>query len=79
MAKKKTASPPPPSKLSYEDAIEELERINEQIEDGQIGLEETITAFKRGKALAQRCSEVLDVAEQEVQQIGEEGSDDQGD
>ncbi len=76
MAKKKVTSPPPPSKLSYEEAIEELERINEQIEDGEIGLEETITAFKRGMALAKRCTEILDVAEQEVEQISE---DDGGD
>lgn len=55
--------------LTFEQAMEELEAIIERIERGEIGLEESLTQRKRGDALVKRCRDVLDAAEQELQQI----------
>lgn len=72
MAKKKRASKhasgPNPAELSFEEAIEELNDIIDQIEQGEIGLEEALRRRTRGDALIKRCRAILDVAEQELQQ-----------
>ena len=47
----------------------ELETINEKIERGEIGLEESLIEYRRGVALTKRCHAILDVAEQELKKI----------
>lgn len=72
MAKRSAESSPkltPPDKLSFEAAMEELESIIERIERGEIGLEDSLVQRKRGDALIKRCREVLDAAEQELEQV----------
>ena len=59
----------PVEKLSFEDAMGELERLVEQIESGEIGLEEAIKRYERGIALIQRCRSVLDSAEQRIAEL----------
>lgn len=66
MAKKKRDEPDDPEQMSYEDALAELEAINERIERGAISLEESLAAYRRGVALAKRCGSILDSAEQEL-------------
>ena len=68
-SKKKSETKPDPSQMTYEQAIAELESINEQIEQGTIGLEESLEAYRRGVALARRCGSILDSAEQEIKKI----------
>jgi exodeoxyribonuclease VII small subunit len=64
---KKTSSPV--EKLNYEQAYEELEEIIRLLETSQISLEEGISLFERGQALAKHCSALLDGAELRVQTI----------
>ena len=59
----------PVEKMTYEDAVSELEAIIERIEEGQIGLEESLEAYRRGAALIQRCRSLIDVAEQQVKKV----------
>jgi exodeoxyribonuclease VII small subunit len=49
--------------LTYEQARDELISIVAQLEDGQIGLEESMGLWQRGEALATHCSTWLDGAE----------------
>jgi exodeoxyribonuclease VII small subunit len=56
-------------KLTYEQAVEALESIIAQIEEGSIGLEESIAAYRRGTALIRRCKALLSHAEQEIETI----------
>lgn len=74
MAKKKSDERPEPQEMTYEQAIAELEAINERIEQGVIGLEESLAEYRRGVALAKRCNSILDTADQELKKIkpGEE-------
>lgn len=49
--------------LTYEQARDELISIVAQLEGGQIGLEESMTLWQRGEALASHCNTWLDGAE----------------
>ena len=58
---------PDPEEMRFEEATEELESIIERIEQGEIGLEESLAARRRGEALIQRSRAILDAAEQELE------------
>ena len=55
--------------LPFEAAVERLESIIERIEDGSVGLEETLGEYRRGHALLRRCRAILDGAEQEIRRL----------
>lgn len=59
----------PPEEMTFEQAVEALEAIIEQIEQGEIGLEQSVTAYQRGIALIKRCRAVLGRAEQRIEQL----------
>ncbi len=71
MAKTKTID-----KMTFEEAFQELESVVEQLEGGEIPLDDAIGLFERGQALSTRCSQLLDEAELKLKQLtpgGEEG------
>jgi exodeoxyribonuclease VII small subunit len=59
----KTADFPDIANLSYEQARDELIAIVAQLEGGQIGLEDSMSLWQRGEALANHCNTWLDGAE----------------
>ena len=65
-----------PSEMSFEQATEELEELIRRIEEGDIGLEESLAARKRGDALIKRCRSILDGAEtlSDLRGVGAVGS-----
>ena len=65
-----TKTPQPVEKLTYEQALVELEDIVARLEAGQAPLEEEMSLFERGQALAQKCASLLDKAELKVEQLG---------
>ncbi|MHC4080134.1 MAG: exodeoxyribonuclease VII small subunit [Planctomycetota bacterium] len=60
---------PDPDKMSFEQAIEELESIIGRIEQGKIGLAESLAEYQRGAALLKRCRGILEVAEQQIEKL----------
>jgi exodeoxyribonuclease VII small subunit len=65
-----TTTPPiPVETMSYEQALSELEEIVLALEDGQKPLEQAMSLYERGQALAQRCQNLLDTAELRVRQL----------
>ncbi len=64
-----SATGPSVEKLSFEKALAELEQLVEQIESGEIGLEEALKRYERGVALIKRCRTVLDSAEQRIAEL----------
>jgi len=62
----KKVTPPDPASMSFEDALEELEAIMTRIEDGDISLEDSVTAYARGEALLKACRTKLNAFEQKV-------------
>ncbi|RNC81694.1 MAG: exodeoxyribonuclease VII small subunit [Phycisphaera sp.] len=63
-------------KASFEAQMEELEALIEQIEAGEIGLEESIKAYERGVDLIKSCRGVLGQAEQRVEELSKKLQDD---
>lgn len=55
--------------LSFEDALNELEKIVRQIEDGRGKLDEAISAYERGVALKRHCESKLKEAQVKIEQI----------
>lgn len=62
------------SKLSFEEALAELEAIVKQLETGQGRLEDAIAAYERGAALRKHCEDKLAEAEAKVQAIVARGA-----
>ena len=62
----KTTDSPDIANLTYEQAREELISIVAQLEGGQIALEDSMTLWRRGEALATHCSTWLDGAEAQL-------------
>lgn len=59
----------PIENLSYEDAVRELEAILEKLETAQPSLEETLSLYERGQALAKHCAALLEQAELRIQTL----------
>jgi exodeoxyribonuclease VII small subunit len=57
------------SKMSFEDALAELEQIVRGLEGGQQKLEDAITCYERGAALRKHCETKLAEAEARVAAI----------
>ena len=52
--------------LTYEQAMEKLEQIVQKLEDGSLGLDESLKLFEEGTKLAAFCNESLTSAEQKI-------------
>ncbi|REL32066.1 exodeoxyribonuclease VII small subunit [Thalassotalea euphylliae] len=63
MAKKKLEN------LSFEEALGELDTIVQQLEQGELSLEESMAVFERGLKLSQLSQQKLQGAEQKVQML----------
>lgn len=55
--------------LSFEDALKELESIVQRLEQGQIKLDDAISAYERGAALKGLCERKLAEAKAKVERI----------
>jgi exodeoxyribonuclease VII small subunit len=55
--------------LSFENALAELEAAVRQLEEGNLPLTEAIALYERGMGLAQQCSDLLDGAQLQVEQL----------
>ena len=63
------ALPPDIAKLSFEDALAELEKIVRTLEDGRGKLEDSIKAYERGALLKRHCEAKLKEAQAKVDKI----------
>ncbi len=58
-------------KQTFEEALGELETIAEQIEKGEVGLEESIDKYERGMKLVKHCRDILTKAEHRIEMLQE--------
>jgi len=61
---------------SFESSLKELERIVEQLEAGDLPLEQSLELFEQGVRLSRECQRWLDEAEQKVEILikGDDGT-----
>lgn len=62
-----TLRPAGPLPQDFETALAELEGLAGRMNDGNLGLDESIALYQRGVALAQVCQRRLETVEQQVQ------------
>ena len=66
---KKSVESKAPEELSFEQALEELDGLVRKMESGELGLDDSIAAYRRGAALARHCQTRLTAAEQEIRKL----------
>jgi exodeoxyribonuclease VII small subunit len=66
----------PIEKMTFEEALAALEQVVDQLEGGQVPLEQSIALYERGDALKKHCDAKLGEAELKVEKIvaGGDGS-----
>ncbi len=62
-------------KLSFEEAVAKLTIIADEIENGEIGLEESITKYEEGMKLLSQCQDILTSAEQRIIKLRPDSAD----
>ena len=55
--------------LSFEQAMDELDQLVRRMESGELSLDQSIAAYRRGAELARHCQGRLAHAEQEIKQL----------
>ncbi|MGN6584432.1 MAG: exodeoxyribonuclease VII small subunit [Rhizobiaceae bacterium] len=55
--------------MSFEQALEALERIVDDLEKGDVPLDQSIRIYERGEALKKHCDALLKAAEDKVEKI----------
>ena len=53
-------------KVNFEEAIKKLETIANELETGDLSLDDTITKFEEGIKLSNQCTKMLDEAEKKI-------------
>ncbi|KJZ26251.1 exodeoxyribonuclease VII small subunit [Tritonibacter mobilis] len=59
----------PVEEMSFETAMQELERVVDQLERGDVALDASIALYDRGSQLKKRCEDELKRAEEKVRAI----------
>ncbi len=58
--------------LNFERNLEQLESLVNDMESGELSLEDSLSAFEKGIKLTRECQSALQKAEQKVQKLIEE-------
>lgn len=53
----------------FEKSLDELETLVRNLEQGELSLDQSLTAFERGVKLTRACQQALKSAEQRVEQL----------
>ncbi|OYD09825.1 exodeoxyribonuclease VII small subunit [Paludifilum halophilum] len=61
--------------LPFEEAMKKLEEVVEQLENGDVPLEEAIRLFEKGMKLSRVCGEKLEHMEQQVEMLVQENGE----
>ena len=63
----------PLEKMTFEDAMKELENLVESLDKGDVSLDEAIAAYDRGSQLKDHCQKKLNEAKMKVETIQSSG------
>lgn len=56
-----------PQTIKFETALEQLELVVEQLESGELSLEDSLAAFEKGVGLVRICNQKLSEVEKKVE------------
>jgi|SRR5262249_12473486 len=60
-------------KLDFESSMKRLETIVEELEAGELSLEDSIARYEEGMKLSRRLTQVLDESEKRIERLIEKG------
>ena len=52
--------------MNFEENMENLEKIVQELEKGELNLDESIKKFEEGMNLSKKCNEILEEAEKKI-------------
>ncbi len=58
--------------VDFERALDELEKLVERMEQGELSLEESLKLYERGIELSKACQKALDAAEKRIRILSEQ-------
>lgn len=61
--------------LNFEEAMEKLEKISTELEDGKLTLDESVEKFEEGIKLSKACNDILEKAEKKITMLVRDGED----
>ena len=61
-----------PKEMKFEEAMNQLSEIVNQLESGEVSLDDSIALFEKGMKLSKECADILEKAEQKVRILQEE-------
>ena len=56
-----------PTHKQFESALEDLEQVVEQLESGELSLEDSLAAFEKGVGLVKYCNQKLNEVEKKIE------------
>ena len=61
--------------IKFEDAIKELEKIAEELEKGDLNLDDSVSKFEEGMKLSKKCNSLLENAEKRINILLKDGDE----
>lgn len=55
--------------LNFEEVMEQLEKIIQELEKGELNLDDSIKKFEEGMLLSKKCNQFLEVAEKKITKL----------
>lgn len=52
--------------MNFEENVEQLEKVVQELENGNLNLEDSIKKFEEGMAISKKCNEILEEAEKKI-------------
>lgn len=52
--------------INFEQAMEELEKIATELENGNLDLDKSVSKFEEGMKISKKCNEILENAERKI-------------
>lgn len=59
----------------FEDMIAELEKISQELEKGELPLDESMKKFEEGMKISKKCSDILESAEKKITILIKDGEE----
>lgn len=64
-----------PTEKTFEEMIKDLEQISQDLENGELTLDESMEKFEEGIKLSKKCSEILENAEKKIKMLIKDGEE----
>lgn len=61
--------------MNFEDAMKTLEQIANELENGELSLEQSVDKFEEGIKISKKCNEILEKAEKKISILIKDGDE----